>query len=139
VDLWIFEDALAESRSARAAGASDLAVAALQRARAVYGGDLLPEDGPAEWVVKERERLRLAAVDVAEVGAQLFLDRGDPAAAADACEWGLRIDRYHDPLWRLLADAHERAGDRAAALRTRRAYGATLAELGLPPELQQAG
>ena len=37
-------------------------------ARAVswYRGELLPEDGAAEWVVGERERLRLAAAQSAE-------------------------------------------------------------------------
>ncbi|MGH9282534.1 MAG: AfsR/SARP family transcriptional regulator [Acidimicrobiales bacterium] len=139
VDLWMFEEAFTEARSAVATGAHDVAAAALQRARTAYGGDLLPEDGPAEWVVQERERLRLAAVDVAQADAQLALDRGAAVAAVGACEWGLRIDRYHDPLWRLLTEAHERAGDRAAALRTRRAYDDTLAELGLPPDLQRAG
>ena len=43
------------------------------------------------------------------------LAQGRPAAAVGACERGLRIDRYHDGLWRLLTDAHEASGDRAAA------------------------
>ncbi|MGH9040590.1 MAG: hypothetical protein ACRDZ3_10200, partial [Acidimicrobiia bacterium] len=60
------------------------------------------------------------------------LEADDTEAAAAACEWGLAVDRYHDPLWRLLAEARERSGDHAAAHRARLAYDDALAELGLP-------
>jgi len=134
IDLVSFEDAVAESRSALKSGAAEAAVAALDRALAAYGGDLLPEDGPAEWVVGRREALRTEAAEAAVSRARLALEDGDEGAAAVACEWGLRIDRYHDTLWRLLIRTRRQAGDRAAAERAQRSYEEALAELGLSVE-----
>ncbi|MGH9037557.1 MAG: AfsR/SARP family transcriptional regulator, partial [Acidimicrobiia bacterium] len=134
VDVIAFEAAAADARAARSRGDRSGADAALDRAQRAYTGDLLPEDGPAEWAVKERERLRLVAAEVAQTRAELALESDDTETAAAACEWGLAVDRYHDPLWRLLAEARERSGDHAAAHRARRAYDDTLAELGLPAQ-----
>ncbi len=132
VDVLAFEAAAADARVARSAGDGPAAIAALERAQALYAGELLPEDGPAEWAVKERERLRLVAAEMAQIRAELALELDDTETAAAACEWGLAVDRYHDRLWRLLAEARERSGDHAAAHRARRAYDDALAELGLP-------
>jgi DNA-binding SARP family transcriptional activator len=132
VDVLAFEVAAADARAARSAGDVQAAVTALERAQAVYAGELLPEDGPAEWAVKERERLRLVAAEMAQIRAEVALELDDTETAAAACEWGLAVDRYHDRLWRLLAEARERSGDHAAAHRARRAYDDALAELGLP-------
>jgi hypothetical protein len=44
---------------------------------------------------------------------------------------GLAIDGYHDPLWRLLVVARERAGDVAAAAGARNGYARMLADLGV--------
>ena len=59
------------------------------------------------------------------------MKRNDPAGAAQACSTGLWIDRLHDPLWRLLIEAREHAGDSVAASRARRDYARVLEELGL--------
>ena len=50
---------------------------------------------------------------------------------ANACATGLWVDRLHDPLWKLLIEARERAGDPVAASRARRDYARVLEELGL--------
>ena len=57
--------------------------------------ELLPEDGPADWVVAERERYRAGVVEAALAVTDL-LAADDPAAALRACEQGLRADRYSD-------------------------------------------
>lgn len=137
VDIAEFDSAVADARSARRNGGAEASLASLTRARLAYAGDLLPEDGGAEWVVKERQRLRLAATEVAETLGGLLIASGEAPQAASACEWGLQIDPYHDPLWRLLARAHEEAGDPAAAQRARRSYDAALVELGLPPSVSR--
>jgi DNA-binding SARP family transcriptional activator len=124
VDLWAFEAALAEGRASRSA-------AAFERALSVYAGDLLPEDGPAEWVVEERERYRLEAAGAAVALAELRLAAGEPAEAAAVCERGLRIDRYNDELWRMLVEAYGQADNQAAATRARKGYEDMLADLGL--------
>src|SRR6266545_1916562 len=130
-DVVVFARALAEARGARAAGDPQQAERALERALDAYGGELLPEDGPAEWVVGERERFRAEAAEAATALAELQLARNATMSAALTCERGLTFDRYRDPLWRLLVDAYEHAGEHAAAERARRGYAAMLAELGL--------
>jgi hypothetical protein len=47
------------------------------------------------------------------------------------CRRGLEIDRTYDPLWRLLIEARDRAGDAGAASRERREYEGMLAALGI--------
>lgn len=131
VDVLRFEEACAAARTARARGDAAGAEAALQLALDAYRGELLPTDGPAEWVVAARDRYRAEAGEAAEALAELQLAGGAAARAAETCRRGLHIDRYRDPLWRLLAEAHERGGDQAAAARARLDYGEMLQEMGL--------
>ena len=131
VDVRQFDRAVGEARLARGRG-GDVAEP-LAAAMSLYGGDLLPEEGPAEWIVEPREHYRAAAVDVAREAAEAALLAGDARTAIEACRAGLGIDRYHDPLWRLLIEARQAAGDVSAANRDRREYEAILVELGVPP------
>ena len=131
VDVRQFDRAVGEARLARGRG-GDVAEP-LAAAMSLYSGDLLPEEGPAEWIVEPREHYRAAAVDVAREAAEAALLAGDARTAIEACRAGLGIDRYHDPLWRLLIEARQAAGDVSAANRDRREYEAILVELGVPP------
>jgi DNA-binding SARP family transcriptional activator len=135
VDLLRFEEAIRGARTAEGRGDLDRAVAAYQAALDMYRGELLPEDGPAEWVAERRDACRLAAVGAAQNLARLLLRQGDAAGAANACNIGLRIERYHDPLWRLLIEARDMAGDQGAASRARLGYDRMLAELGVQAPL----
>jgi len=133
-DLAEFEAELRawrELRSTAPGGPADAGVAALRRALSLYRGDLLPEDGPAEWVVAERDRLRQEAAEAATALGAAELRRGCPGAAAEALERGLRIDPFRDTAWRLLVGAYDLVGDFAAAARTRRGYARVLADLGV--------
>jgi DNA-binding SARP family transcriptional activator len=133
VDLQQFEAAVDAGRSARERGDRESARLFLASALELYRGELLPEEGPAEWVVERREMCRLSAVDAAQALAELLLSGGDPQEAARVCAHGLRIERYHDPLWRLLILARDHAGDQGAASRARLGYDQMLAELGVEP------
>jgi len=133
VDVAEFEAAVAAGRAARMRSDRDAARRSFRAALAAYGGDLLPEDGPAEWVVGRRERARAACVEAAVALAELELE-SNPADAASACSAGLAVDPYHDPLWRLLVAARERSGDHAAASHARAGYSKMLADLGLPAD-----
>jgi DNA-binding SARP family transcriptional activator len=130
-DIDDFEVALARARTARIAG--DLAAerASLHRALSCYGGELLPEDGLAEWVVTERERLRLAAADASERLARAEAGAGDIGTAIEYARRTLALDCYRDTAWRLLVQLHERAGDASAAHAVRREHKKMLAELEL--------
>jgi DNA-binding SARP family transcriptional activator len=127
-----FESALRDWRVARAGHDVAATAAALRAALAAYTGDLLPEDGPAEWVATARETFRRQAADVAAALAKLELD-DDPDAAVAAASRCVEIEPCHDSGWRLLASAYRRAGDLAAAERARRGYADVLASLGITP------
>lgn len=130
VDVVEFGEALSTARSARAA---EVAVGAYQQALAIHAGELLAEEGPADWVVGPRDRYRSAAADAAEALAALLFAQGDSAGGALACKQGLEIDRYQDGLWRILVEGLDAAGDAAAAAHARQLYGEVLAELGVSP------
>jgi DNA-binding SARP family transcriptional activator len=131
IDVIAFDQALAAGHRARAAGDSGAAERHFDQGLALYRGDLLPEDGPADWVSERRDACRLAAVDASQALAELLLQRGEAALAARICATGLRIERYHDPLWRLLIAARDQAGDQGAAKAARLSYDKMLAELGV--------
>jgi DNA-binding SARP family transcriptional activator len=133
-DLRTFELAVAAARTLRGDGRLHEAADRFEQAVRAYGGDLIPEAGPADWIVGRRDGLRLAAADAAHAAAELWLETGDVAAARAACERGLQIDRYRDGLWRSLVRCCEESGDLAAAARAQRDYEAVLTELGLPPQ-----
>jgi DNA-binding SARP family transcriptional activator len=97
-----------------------------------YSGELLPEEGQAEWVVAERQRLQFDAADAAVALAELEIGAGNTATASRACRRALQLEPHNDAAWRLLISAYERAGDLAAQVRARRDYAAVLAELGIP-------
>jgi DNA-binding SARP family transcriptional activator len=130
-DLAAFADAIAASRGAGARGDTAAASDALRRALILYTAEVLPEEGPADWAVAVRDQVRSEAVDAATRLAELCLAADDAVGAVEACEQGLRADRYRDALWRLLGDAHRAAGDQAAAARTERDYAQVLSELGV--------
>ena len=130
-DVAGFDDAIDEARRAYGAHNPRGRRDALARAVHTYRGDLLPEDGAAEWVVAERERLRSRAAIAAASLAELDLTAGDVDAALTAAHRSLEIDPYLDQSWRLLITAYEQADDRAAAERCRREYRDVLADLGL--------
>ena len=130
-DLLVFRAAVDAGRVAQASGDRQAAIAEFERAMAGCAGELLPEDGPVEWVVEERDRVRLEVADVAARLATLRLEDGDPRAACAAAERGLRADRYRDDLWRRLVAAHRASGDQAAAARAERDYALVLHELGV--------
>jgi DNA-binding SARP family transcriptional activator len=121
VDLLVFESSIRRWRLTRSDGPIDELTRTLSAALDAYRGDLLTEAGPAEWVLAERDRLRTEAANAAAALAALQLDH-DPHLAVEACMSGLRIDDLHYGLWRLLAEAHTRAGNRAEAARAHQAY-----------------
>ena len=131
VDVVEFDDQVAIARHARAAGETDRALVALDRALSLYRGELLADEGAAEWVTAERDRLRLAATDASQLRAELLVEAGQMPEAAAEADRGLRIDPYRDALWRLLIAANTAAGDPAAARRNQERYDAVLRDLGV--------
>jgi DNA-binding SARP family transcriptional activator len=132
IDLLAFQEELQAGRRARRAGDGSAAERHFVGALARCWGELLPEDGPAEWVVEARDQTSAAAAEAARSAAGLLLERGEPMTAAEVCEQGLFVARSDDTLWRLLATAQDRAGNPAAASTARRRYAEVLTQLGVP-------
>ena len=130
-DVAAFEAAVLAVRRARKDGDDDAAIAAADDALRLYTGDLVPEAGPADWVVEDRDRYRQDAADVCQHLAELRSERNEQERAAEACLRGLSLDRYRDALWRTLIVAYDSLDDSAIAARTRQAYLEVLDELGV--------
>jgi DNA-binding SARP family transcriptional activator len=133
VDLGRFDRAVALGRAARGRGeaSADAFAIALDQ----YTGDLLPEEGPAEWVAERRDQYRARAIEAATSLAEESLLVEDLATAVRACRFGLGHDRYQDALWRMLIAARDRAGETGAASRERREYAQVLHDLGVGGEV----
>ncbi|MGI9824253.1 BTAD domain-containing putative transcriptional regulator [Agromyces sp. Marseille-Q5079] len=121
------EGASAARRRGDAAGTADGLRLALQR----YTGDVLPEDGPAEWAVGARDRYRMRATAAASALAHLELRAGDRGGALDAATRAIEIDPWHDAAWRALLAVHRQSGDVAATQRTEQGYRRMRAALGV--------
>ena len=131
VDVRDFEQALQHADRAVADGNALAGITHRQAALSLYRGDVLPEDGPAEYVVGERERLRLAAAAAAAVLAQDSHRLGRPGQALAAARQSLQLDRFQDLAWQLLVELHEEAGDSSAAALARKEHAQAQAELGV--------
>jgi DNA-binding SARP family transcriptional activator len=131
-DVVSFDAALRSADRARVTGDTTAAATALRVALDAYAGELLPEDGPAEWVSATRERYRNRAATAARHLAELELARREPAAAVAAAQRSVQVDPNTDGGWRVLYRAHVAVGDLAAAERTHRSYVELLDSLGVP-------
>jgi DNA-binding SARP family transcriptional activator len=130
-DVRAFSAAVGEARCLLGRGAAAEAEPVLQHALELYAGELLPEDGAAEWVVSLRQRLQTAATDAAHALGSILLNSARPSEAVGAARWGLAVDRYHDPLWRLLLAALDADGDTAEHALALTRYDDVLSELGV--------
>jgi DNA-binding SARP family transcriptional activator len=130
-DVHEFSTAVGDARSLVGRGATADAEPILRRAIELYAGDLLPDDGAADWVVTLRHQLQASATDAAHSLGALLLHEGRPAEAVGVCRWGLATDRYSDPLWRLLLDSLQADGDLAGRALAMARYDELLAELGV--------
>jgi DNA-binding SARP family transcriptional activator len=131
-DLADFDDALYAASKARSAGDNLGAAVELRRAVELYTGEVLPEDGPAEWAADTRERYRMRAAEAAASLAGVEFGLGNPAAAAAAATRSVEIDPWRDESWRTLVETFRQLGDPAAAERAQRRYDVMLNSLGVP-------
>ncbi|MFP3460945.1 BTAD domain-containing putative transcriptional regulator [Arthrobacter globiformis] len=137
VDLLEFDQAVREAAQARSAGDLEGAATYLHRAVDLYAGEVLPEDGSAEWVSDTRERYRLRAAEAAAMLAILELDFGKTTDAAAAAAQSVEIDPWRDESWRTLISVYRSSGDLAAAERAERRYQGMLNALGVSSDLRR--
>ncbi len=130
-DLVDLDAQLTRARRARVAGDLDDAVGGWREVARLYRGELLPEQGNAEWVVAERDRLRHAAADALESLGRHLVGTHRADQAVEALRRALELDPFRDGTWRTLADTHEALGDLAAAADVRRRHRRVLVDLGV--------
>jgi DNA-binding SARP family transcriptional activator len=133
-DLADFDQSLHAASLAKAAGDTRGAAEELRRAVGLYSGEVLPEDGPAEWVSDVRERYRQLAAEAAATLASVELSLGNTAAAATAATRSVEVDPWRDESWRTLVETFRRLGNPAAAQRAQRRYDLVLNSLGVTAE-----
>jgi DNA-binding SARP family transcriptional activator len=121
-DTAEFQTMLQSAQRARSAGDSTRAYDDFAQALALYTDDLLTEEGPSEWIVAHRDRLRHEAVNAAIAAAEIALATDRHADAVAACERAVILDPCADRAWELMTSAFERSGSRASAQRARQAY-----------------
>jgi DNA-binding SARP family transcriptional activator len=131
-DTQAFTAAVRRWHHVRPSGDGPAEVEALRAALAAYGGELLPEDGPAEWVVEARERYHRQATQVASALAAAELAQGNVAEAIAAAEHCIgTLDPHDDDVWQVLLRAYPDSGAPAKAAEARRRYREMLASLGV--------
>lgn len=124
-DVADFEAALARADEAAGAGDDEAARQALERAAALYQGDLLP-DCYDEWVLPERERLQGLAFGALERLVAHLEQRRAYAPALEHARRLLQLDPLREESYRRLMRLHAASGDRAGALRVFHACATTL-------------
>jgi DNA-binding SARP family transcriptional activator len=136
-DTAVFTDAVHRWEQQRRTGSFASEVDAMHAALAAYGGELLPEEGPAEWAVQARDNFRQLAARVARELATAELAQGNVAEAIRAAEQGITLDPHDDDVWQVLLRAYGRSGTPAKALDARRRYAEMLARLGVSEPTEQ--
>ena len=100
----------------------------------MYGGDLLPGSYD-DWVLAERDRLRVAATDALVRLAHESAERGDDARALEYGRELLRLDALREDGYRIVMGAHARRGERVEAIRAyHRCVEVLERELGVEPD-----
>lgn len=91
-------------------------------------------DVDADWVLIERERLKLAYTAGLEELGQLYLDTNQLQECLEVCKLAISQNRYNETVYQLEMRAYAAQGDRASVARKYKEYKTVLAEdLGLAP------
>ncbi|MFI7582808.1 BTAD domain-containing putative transcriptional regulator [Kocuria sp. M1N1S27] len=130
-DLAEFDRFLHEAEAARRRGDRAREETALQGAVELYAGDVLPEEGSAEWLVDVRDRYRLRAAQAAGALARVRRSLNRREAAVAAATRSVEINPWSDDSWRLLIELLRDSGQLAEAERTRHRYRDMLHSLGI--------
>jgi DNA-binding SARP family transcriptional activator len=90
----------------------------LERAIALYRGDLLEDEPDMPWATALRERLRAVYLQAIEQVAELRLEQGAYAEAAALAWRGLERERLREPLYRVQMRTAALQGDIVTALQS---------------------
>jgi len=134
LDVLEFEEALAQAKRAEDVQDMNTARQALERGLALYRGELLP-NCYEEWILPERDRLRLLFVQVAGCLITLQEQERDYSTAIATAHKLLHHDPLQETTYRQLMHLYMLQENRATALRTYHTCVTTLErELGVEPD-----
>jgi DNA-binding SARP family transcriptional activator/predicted ATPase len=134
IDVADLEQALAEAAEVRKYNDQHALQSALERASALYQGELLPSCYD-EWLIPERSRLRQLHQQCLEELYRLFEGRGDTVTAIGYAQRLLALDPLSEDFARRLMRLFMLNNDRASALRVYHTCVTTLQrELGVAPD-----
>jgi DNA-binding SARP family transcriptional activator len=136
-DTAVFTEAAQRWQQMRRTGSFASEVDAMRTTLAAYGGELLPEEGPADWAVEARDQFRQLATRVARELATAELTQGHVAEAVRAAEQCIALDPHDDEAWQVLLRAYARSATPARAADARRRYADMLAGLGVSEPTDQ--
>jgi DNA-binding SARP family transcriptional activator len=139
IRLWLdvdeFEAHAAGGRRLEAAGELAAAVAAYERALALYQGDLMADDPYEDWPVLAREQLLLAYLDVLDRLSGCYFGQHQYGACVALCRLLVARDPCREDAHRRLMRCYSRQGQPHLALRQYQACADALhQELGVDPE-----
>ncbi len=124
-DLWLDVDAFEQAAAAHPADAA-----------ALYSGDLLA-DLYDDWIIADRERLRILYLDTLALLVRLARRAHDLPAAVQYAQRMLQHDPLREDAVRELMSARHGAGDRAGALQEYQRFEQRIrSELGVAPMLE---
>ncbi|MFQ5857371.1 MAG: AAA family ATPase, partial [Anaerolineae bacterium] len=133
LDVADFDSAVAQAQQAEQAGDQPAVRAALERATALYRGELLPSCYD-EWIVPVREQLYQTFLRTVERLTQLLETQRDYHAAIRYAQRLLQHDPLHEATYRRLMRLYALSDDRARALRVYHTCATVLQrELGTEP------
>lgn len=93
------------------------AVAQYESAISLYQGDLLEQNPYEEWIIQDRERLRVAYLDTVERMSQIYFHQENYAACITVCQRILSYDPCREDAYCLLMRCYSRQGQDHLALR----------------------
>ncbi len=117
IDFEEFELHLQSGHQLEAAGQLPAAIVEYEVAASLYQGDFLEEDLYEDWPVLNRERLRVAYLDVLDHLSQIYFSRSQYAACVALCGQILERDNCREDTHCRLMRCYSRLGQQHLALR----------------------
>jgi DNA-binding SARP family transcriptional activator len=117
LDVDTFLNSVEQGHRCYERGDLPAAIDAYLAARALYGGDYLVEDLYEDWAAAARHRLREALLEIEGALASCYLALARTREALVHAREVLGRDPGRESAWRLVMEAHYRAGEQDQALR----------------------
>jgi DNA-binding SARP family transcriptional activator len=134
IDVDAFQDHVRAGQAHQREGQWTEAVDAYLAAQALYRGDYLSQDAYEDWAIPARERLRETFLEAESSLATCHLTLGRYGESLAHARQVLDHDPCRESAWRLVMEAHYRAGEQDRALQAFERCRAVLAhELGVDP------